>query len=346
MTNDPTNTSIQETLSAFLDGETGKPDALELRRLVQAMDSDPSLLGTAARYSLSSRLVARQSVISAEPLDFLARVNQELETRDQHRQQAVAATPRASTAPRMPLRWLRPAGKVAVAASVALVSILAVRYWGGQQQGFDKLVTLAHTNTNAASTPVVTPTTTAVPALPENNLASGQMEVGVGPHVADADPVTVPADPGFDETPLQDHWTYHLERASLNEAADGGCDADGDEPDAANVPWKLKLPNGYKLCSYEDTRDQVEVDPAQAAEEADKVNPNVVVYSDGEHTLSVFVNDGNELANGQVSQDHLEGSTLLHSEQVTLNGQSRTVTVIGEIPADEAQAIVHSLQNK
>lgn len=327
---------LKETLSAFLDGQTGKIDTLEMRRLLREMESNPALLAAAERYVLASTVMRGGPVSPVSGQEFLMRLNPSLD--------ALGDVPlRPSTGDIRPAVWRSaPAGKIAIAAAVAVLTIAAVRFFGAQQSGMDQVVRLAENNAAVAQPATVDNTVRPVFSRPVDSSVTGnQMAVSIGPHTVDASPaVAEKVDAAFEGSALEDHWSYHLEHASLNEGADNGCDNDGDEPDPDNIPWKLKLPAGYKLCSYEDTRDDV------AADDADKVNPNVVVYSDGQHTLSVFVNEGSELANGQAAQDHQEGDTLLHAEQVSLGNSPHTITIIGEIPRDEALTVVHSLSGK
>lgn len=101
---------LNETLSALLDNEAGKTDSLELRRLVRAMEQDPALAATFARYARHSALLRGESAtVSA---DFLAGVRARVESPAQPASTAVATQ-----------RWRRVAGQVAVAASVAVLAV-------------------------------------------------------------------------------------------------------------------------------------------------------------------------------------------------------------------------------
>lgn len=54
MNDKPIQPVLKETLSALLDHEAGKVDALELRRLARALEQDPELLLSYQRYTLAS----------------------------------------------------------------------------------------------------------------------------------------------------------------------------------------------------------------------------------------------------------------------------------------------------
>lgn len=110
---------LNETLSALLDHEAGKTDALELRRLVRAMENDPEL---AARYQ---RLTLGRAVMRGDALtlstDFLSRVQHGIEV------ESGSASSAHGSGGSGGKPWRKALGQFAVAASVAMVAIWYVQ---------------------------------------------------------------------------------------------------------------------------------------------------------------------------------------------------------------------------
>jgi sigma-E factor negative regulatory protein RseA len=97
--------SREESLSALLDGETGE---LETRRLLRDMtDQEAARLG---QWQLARDVLQHQAVASV-PADFSARISAALTEQPQGR------------------HWALPLAKVAVAASVALATVVGWQYW-------------------------------------------------------------------------------------------------------------------------------------------------------------------------------------------------------------------------
>jgi sigma-E factor negative regulatory protein RseA len=103
---------IREQLSAFLDGEL--PEA-ETTLLLKRLERDEDLKGTLSRYSLIGAVIRTDGDMPAAH-HVAARVRA-----------AIAHEP--SFGPRRAPAWLRPAAGLAVAASVALASVLLLPRW-------------------------------------------------------------------------------------------------------------------------------------------------------------------------------------------------------------------------
>lgn len=98
----------QETLSALMDNEATE---LELRRTLKSVSADKQLAQTWHRYQLAAAAMRRE--LPPRMLDISARISEAID-------QEEAVKPSA-------LRFLQPVGKVAVAATVAVVAVLGVR---------------------------------------------------------------------------------------------------------------------------------------------------------------------------------------------------------------------------
>jgi sigma-E factor negative regulatory protein RseA len=107
------NDATHEQLSALLDGELPRD---ELRFLLRRLDSDSTLARRWSRYQIVSAVLKREYPASASE-QFVSGVMSRLDAEAPH------AAPRAGMASRV-LRW---AGGGAIAASVAVVALLATR---------------------------------------------------------------------------------------------------------------------------------------------------------------------------------------------------------------------------
>jgi len=110
---------LNETLSALLDNEAGKTDALELRRLARAMETDPELIGRYQRYLLGSAVMRSDAITIST--DFLGRVQKGIDA------DAGSAQRGNNFARSEKPYWLKVAGQFAVAASVAVMAIIYVQ---------------------------------------------------------------------------------------------------------------------------------------------------------------------------------------------------------------------------
>jgi len=112
-------TLLNETLSALLDHEAGKTDALELRRLARAMEDDPELAERYQRFSLASAVMQGDALTLST--DFLSRVQKGVHA-DLEGAQTGNDFNKTGRKP-----WLKLAGQFALAASVAVIAITYVQ---------------------------------------------------------------------------------------------------------------------------------------------------------------------------------------------------------------------------
>lgn len=119
MTKQSNNHFLAETISALADNETSP---LELHRLLKASESDPEVKSTWARYQLISAAM-RRDLPEIQTGDFAARLSAALEDEPNH-----TGVPSKSKAG----QWWKNLGRVAVAASVAVVAIMGVQNFPGQ----------------------------------------------------------------------------------------------------------------------------------------------------------------------------------------------------------------------
>ena len=167
--------TVKEQLSAFLDGEL--PEA-ETTLLLKRLDRDDDLKGTLSRYSLIGAVMRSEGDVPAAR-HVAARVS------------AALADEPSFGAP-AGRRWIRPAAGLAVAASVALATVLLLPQWLGSAPDDGAAMTaavgpqaapLAGTTAEvvpvvlagAADEPVVTYTTPPAPAEPAGALPSAQL---------------------------------------------------------------------------------------------------------------------------------------------------------------------------
>lgn len=120
-----------ETLSAFLDGETND---FETRRVLR--DLDPGGLDVLARWQLARDVMHGQATM-AVPASFNA-----------HLSQALAAETKVPRRSGMVSGFAR----VAVAASVAAVTVIGWQYWSVPTEGMNAEVVAANDSTDAAPT--------------------------------------------------------------------------------------------------------------------------------------------------------------------------------------------------
>ncbi|NKB32064.1 MAG: hypothetical protein GKR91_03100 [Pseudomonadales bacterium] len=99
----------QEALSALLDNEA---DDLELRRLLKSYESNPEMRETWERYNLAQALLHEEAIPVSSSLS--ARIQEQIDT------EPALSTPRFSN-------WQQNLTKMAIAASVAAVFIVAVQ---------------------------------------------------------------------------------------------------------------------------------------------------------------------------------------------------------------------------
>jgi len=116
------NETLQSQLSAFIDGEL--PTA-ETELLARRLARDPELQQAMSRYVLLGEALRSPLHGRSVSKDFSARVAAVIE--ESGSKDAVAADTTSRKRSNFPVQWLKPVAGVAVAASVALVAVLAVR---------------------------------------------------------------------------------------------------------------------------------------------------------------------------------------------------------------------------
>lgn len=203
--------TLKETLSAWLDGEAGKIDQLELRRLARALDDQPELVETCRRYTLA-RAALRGEYWPSDSKQFVEKLRAELESAAMDEMADVPD--RSAGAGRRYSAWLPFAGRVAIAASVAVLTISLFELTGRTNPEAPAVVASAV----AASRPPA-PTTQHSTRL----IAPEVITVGTGSHA----PVTLAPS---DKT--------------------GMVDCIIGEPQLARreLVWEKALPAGYSLC--------------------------------------------------------------------------------------------------
>jgi len=149
---DPEN--MKETISALLDNEA---DDLELRRFLKSCEQDPALLETWERYSLTQSLLheSAQPVNASLSQRIAAQIEQEAPL------SAAATTPVQST-------WKEGLTKMAIAASVAAVFLVAVQTNLGSDPAATAIPALAEQSTDI-SAPSATPAPRAATLLADSN---------------------------------------------------------------------------------------------------------------------------------------------------------------------------------
>lgn len=137
------NEPLQSQLSAFIDGEL--PTA-ETELLARRLARDPELQQAMGRYVLMGEALRAPVHGRSISRDFSARIAAAIEQADDKGD----VTPSVPEQKRfsVPVQWLKPAAGIAVAASVALVAVLAMR--APQQQG--NVTTLAQQASQSAAT--------------------------------------------------------------------------------------------------------------------------------------------------------------------------------------------------
>ena len=196
-----------EQLSALLDGEL---DAGELGEVVSQLKNDPQLLQSMGRYHLIGDAI-RGELSSVSGLDVSSKVMHAIESSESTPRLAevipfAAAKVKSgvSTAQPAPYRkaWFKPAAGVAVAASVALATVVVIRDFEG--------------TTSGQPGPAVAQVNPApVAAVPQSNASqtvvqvksSGDMRVSSG-----AQPYYVSIPENLQSVPLyqsQDEWLNH-----------------------------------------------------------------------------------------------------------------------------------------
>ena len=155
----------KETLSALLDIEA---DDLELRRFLKSSEQDPSLLETWERYSLVQSVLheSAQPVSSSLSERIAAQIEQEA---------PLTAIPAAAA----PISWKENLSKVAIAASVAAVFLVAVQFNLDSGSGSAAVPALAGQSIENNAAPVIEPLAAPTLLAESNGNAAFAVDGGV-----------------------------------------------------------------------------------------------------------------------------------------------------------------------
>jgi negative regulator of sigma E activity len=220
MSDDPMNDDqkLKETLSALMDGEAGKSDQLELRRLARSLNDCPELVETYRRY------IQVRTVISGEPAplpasSFLANIRQAIETEnmDEVSAETVSTSVLLAQGEQNSRRWLKAFGSIAVAASVAVIAVM--------------LVQMRSTDTSSRPLPV-----TAQSEMPRE---APDAVVAHNNRILNPNVLTVSAG---------NHNTFSSSAQKESSTMMSGCVLDARRSDQSEVIWEKPLPAGYALC--------------------------------------------------------------------------------------------------
>ena len=213
---------LKEILSALFDDEAGKTDQLELRRLARSLEDHPDLVATYQRYALARAALNGASLHSSANY-LLANVSSALEKEEMEAAPPASAVSHPVAKP--DFNWLRAAGRVAIAASVAVIAVYAVQL---QTPITDRIL-----QPQIAATRSVTPSGT---------------QTDQGNRVLNSRVMTVSAG---DSQPFPQ---ASEERATLP----AGCIMSALRADSSSLVWETELPAGYVLCKQNEQTKQCE----------------------------------------------------------------------------------------
>lgn len=211
MTKQSNNHSLAESISALADNEASP---LELHRLLKACESDPEVKSTWARYQLISAAM-RRDLPEVQTGDFAARLSAALENEPSHKGGASRAN-----------LWWKGLGRVAVAASVAVVAIVGVQNIPTQLGEPEFAAVTPDDDMTSTEAPVRSavslPAGYYAPSLPVARAASAQ--VGYEPRVREARQVlfeprqqeTLPVNLDEIRAHLHQLFEEHSDHAALN----------------------------------------------------------------------------------------------------------------------------------
>jgi len=132
--------SLTEYLSAVLDGEAG---GFEERRVLDELKSNNELQHKLFTYSLIGETMRSDDSSVTATTNFLAEIHQKISTEDEYHHVNIVTSSKEKTSS----SWLKPVGGLALAASVAAISIIGFQNF--QQTSQNGFVTAS--NDNAAS---------------------------------------------------------------------------------------------------------------------------------------------------------------------------------------------------
>lgn len=164
--NKNTTTTKTEYLSAFLDDEAG---AFEQRRMLDETQKDNDLKKKIANYSLIGEAMRNEKSCMAVQPNFLADIHEKLEEepvyQDVHIKEVAGSSTRS---------WFNPVAGMAIAASLAAITVVALDMKTGMNAGTHATssAVVAISDTNSKSV-------TAVASVEANGFASGSTEATV-----------------------------------------------------------------------------------------------------------------------------------------------------------------------
>lgn len=211
---------LKETLSALVDDEAGKIDQLELRRLARSLENYPDLIEIYQRYTLTHAVMSGD-VAHVASTNFVANVQAALD------QENMAEIPAAHVvSPKIKtntFNWFKSAGRVAIAASVAVVAVYLVQ-------------------TPSSSSPPALSTTVALQPPIKDAVTDSSNRI-LNPRV-----MTVSAGDGqASDRPVESQ--SHVS---------AGCEISALRADSSDLIWEKELPAGYVLCKQNDQSKECE----------------------------------------------------------------------------------------
>lgn len=124
MTEQSNNHPLAESVSALADDEAS---ALELHRLLKASETDPEIKAVWSRYQLIGSAMRRE-LPAVQVGDLASRISAAIEQEDLYSSESLPAPSEASGEERRRFGgWWQQLGRVAVAASVAVVAVIGVQ---------------------------------------------------------------------------------------------------------------------------------------------------------------------------------------------------------------------------
>ena len=132
-----------EHLSAVFDDEAGK---FEQRRLLDELEKDADLRKSWSNYALIGDVMRQPEKASAADPDFLSSIQLRLDEEDAY-SNVMIKTPRKSKA-----NWLQPMSGIAIAATVAALSVFSTQLFMQDNSVNNDSVQVAHATTNHRTT--------------------------------------------------------------------------------------------------------------------------------------------------------------------------------------------------
>jgi sigma-E factor negative regulatory protein RseA len=158
-----------EHLSAVFDDEAG---AFEQRRLLDELEKDGDLQQSWSNYALIGEVMREPAGTAAVDPDFLSSIQLRLDEEDTYSEVNIQETTSVKTPIRS--RWLQPLSGMAIAATVAAISVFSMQsLMIADQSGAGATAQLASVNTTVA-TPVVAMSQPITPLAASKNIAASE----------------------------------------------------------------------------------------------------------------------------------------------------------------------------